>query len=123
MPADNSPTAVIASNARLETKIDLILDRLKSQDDDIKSIRSRVEDLERARAHSKGMLAVLSAFAGIVGHHYSPHKKLFPPLAQPESIPVNTLHPEVENFVCIQRISSLPQKYARVTAASLRGKT
>lgn len=60
-------TSLIASQARLETKIDLVLDRLKAQDDDIKSIRSRVEDLERTRAHSKGILAAIGALGGLVG--------------------------------------------------------
>lgn len=60
-------TALIASNARLETKIDLVLQRLDVQDADIRQIRSRVEDLEKSRAHSKGALAVIGAVGGLIG--------------------------------------------------------
>jgi hypothetical protein len=71
---------LIKSVARLETKIDLILDQHAAQDGDIKSIKSRVESLERSRAHNKGVLAVLTAVGGIIGaiattilKNYLPH--------------------------------------------------
>jgi len=85
MPADSSPgyqefTSLIASNARLETKIDMILSRLDRQDGEITDIRGRVEDLERTRAHSKGVLATISALGGLIGaivtaaiKNYFPH--------------------------------------------------
>ncbi len=60
-------TALIASNARLETKINLVLQRLDIQDADIQQIRTRVEDLEKSRAHSEGALAAIGALGGLIG--------------------------------------------------------
>lgn len=58
---------LIRSNERVETKIDLVLKRLDSQDAEINSIHLRVEELEKARPHNRGVLAVLTAIGGIVG--------------------------------------------------------
>jgi hypothetical protein len=58
---------LIESNARLETKIDLVLQRLDRQDEDIDAIRGRVEDLEKSRAHSRGIVAALTAIGGAIG--------------------------------------------------------
>lgn len=58
---------LIKAVARLETKIDMMLDQHAAHDTEMKSIRSRVESLERTRAHSKGAMTVLSAIGGIIG--------------------------------------------------------
>jgi len=84
MPSDSPGypeyTRLIESNARLETKIDMILSRLDRQDNEIADVRSRVEHLERARAHSKGILATIGALGGLIGaittaliKNYFPH--------------------------------------------------
>lgn len=74
-------TDLVKAVTRLETKIDQLITQHTAQDAELKSIRSRVESLERGRAHSKGVTAVLTAIGGLVGgivtmvvKNYLPHQ-------------------------------------------------
>lgn len=66
-PSNSDFIRLIESNARLETKIDMVLTRLDGQDEQITSIRGRVEDLERSRARARGVMATLTAVGGLAG--------------------------------------------------------
>lgn len=57
---------IVRSQARLETKVDLVLERLDKSDAAHERIRLRVDNLEREQARSKGFAAAIAAIAGVV---------------------------------------------------------
>lgn len=57
---------LIKSQTRVDTKLDLIIERLDKTDTAHDALRQRVDALEQSRAKTAGIVAAISALSGLV---------------------------------------------------------